>query len=539
MTTAVHGKASLAELLSADDASAETSTRDDRDKANTVDFGATLMSLIDPAVLQTNPVDSRTSSSSSSYPAHADGERTTDAAQAFDSNAAEEPTTFSHGAKDAVRAFDASTIEVESDVSQATTDSRATNVSKTTVSKTTVSKATRTLRPGSEAKPGTESRTHPTVKEVERRASKVGDDSFAALFDHRTSPIRRAEAATDASGLPQTDAHAITRADVADVAAGTPRDVRAGRPPEQPIEASLLARAGVAATIDSPVPDSDITLDFRKQPFSLQATDDAAATPSAQKKAPDNFAKVVNPAQVRADTDLKATSTPPTIDSPHMRASRASGGTSSALSAQNENSNSMNSSVPKIAQQIFANLIPGATASSAPQVSQTQMDALAQLTPQDQRTRSVNSKEPSSQLSDAASLANDPAHGANAQPVARTAEAAAIRLNPDVTPVREPSHSVNITVQLRGQTAQASVREHAGAVDVKILTPSAASAQRISSEMDGMRRNFDAAGIKLGHSEISYQQGDGGGQGREGYQPRAQNQSDNGKEVFIMNEVAR
>ena len=97
---------------------------------------------------------------------------------------------------------------------------------------------------------------------------------------------------------------------------------------------------------------------------------------------------------------------------------------------------------------------------------------------------------------------------------------------------------MSITVQLAsGQTAQASVRERAGAVDVKILTPTAASAQRVSSEMDGMRQNLDAAGITLGHSEISYQQGEGGRQGDEGYQPPAQNQSANGKEVFIMNEV--
>jgi flagellar hook-length control protein FliK len=88
-----------------------------------------------------------------------------------------------------------------------------------------------------------------------------------------------------------------------------------------------------------------------------------------------------------------------------------------------------------------------------------------------------------------------------------------------------------------GQTAQASVRERAGTVEVKILTPTAASAQRVSAEMDGMRQNLDAAGIKLGHAEISYQQGDGGRQGQEGYRPAAQNQSADGKEVFIMNEV--
>ena len=200
----------------------------------------------------------------------------------------------------------------------------------------------------------------------------------------------------------------------------------------------------------------------------------------------------------------------------------------------------MNPADPKNTQQTFGKLAADATTSSTTTAtSQTQMDAVAQSAPQDERTR-TNTKDTPSQPTEASNLANDSAHSADAQPIAQTAEAAAIRLNPDVSP-RDPARTVSITVQLAsGQTAQASVREHAGAVDVKIVTPTAASAQRVSSEMDGMRQNLDAAGIKLGHSEVSYQQGDGSGrQGREGYQPPAQNQAANGKEVFIMNEVVQ
>ncbi len=198
----------------------------------------------------------------------------------------------------------------------------------------------------------------------------------------------------------------------------------------------------------------------------------------------------------------------------------------------------MNPTDPKITQQIFAKLAADPTTSSAQWPSQTQTDSVAQIAPQDQRARNGNAKETSSQPTDASGLANNSAHGADTQPASPTPEVAAIRLTPQVTSPSESSRTVSITVQLAsGQTAQASVSERAGAVDVKIVTPTAASAQRVSSEMDNMRQNFDAAGIKLGHSEISYQQGDGGGQGHEGYRPPAQNQSANGKEVFVMNEV--
>jgi flagellar hook-length control protein FliK len=198
----------------------------------------------------------------------------------------------------------------------------------------------------------------------------------------------------------------------------------------------------------------------------------------------------------------------------------------------------MNPADPKITQPTSTTPAADATTSSVQQAAQKQIDALAQVAPQDQRARTTNIKDTSSQPAEVSSLANDSAAIANAQPAARAPEVAAIRLTPEVTPASESSRTVSITVQLAsGQTAQASVSERAGTVDVKIVTPTAASAQRVSSEMDGMRQNLDAAGIKLGQAEISYQRGEGGGHGREEYQPPAQQQSANGKEVFIMNEV--
>lgn len=168
---------------------------------------------------------------------------------------------------------------------------------------------------------------------------------------------------------------------------------------------------------------------------------------------------------------------------------------------------------------------------------QNSFDAIASTTPQSQRIR-MNPKNPGRQPSDAPGLAFDASSRVDAKPVARSQEVTGIRMTTEASAPREPAHAVSLTVHLAdGQTAQASVRERAGAVDVKILTPTAASAERVSSEMNGMRQNLDAAGIRLGHSEVSYQGGDGGHHGhRDGYRPPTENPS-GGKDVFIMSEV--
>jgi hypothetical protein len=102
----------------------------------------------------------------------------------------------------------------------------------------------------------------------------------------------------------------------------------------------------------------------------------------------------------------------------------------------------------------------------------------------------------------------------------------------------ESGRAANLTVQLSdGQTARAIIRERDGAVDVKIVTSNSATAERVSGEIDSMRQNFDAAGLRLGHSEVSYQNGRGdSGRGREQYQRQSQaEQSSN--EVFTLSEV--
>jgi hypothetical protein len=191
-----------------------------------------------------------------------------------------------------------------------------------------------------------------------------------------------------------------------------------------------------------------------------------------------------------------------------------------------------------IAEARFASAQPSGqfttnTAAGAPNMSATGA-VIAMLL---QHDRTIISKEAAAQTLDSPGVPNDSSPGVQAPPAAaHPGEVAALRPSPDLS--AEAARSVSITIALAsGQTAQATVRERAGAVDVKILTPTAASAQRVTSEMDGLRQNFDTAGIKLGQADISYQQGDGAGQEREEYRPPQSQPPANSKEIFLLDEV--
>jgi flagellar hook-length control protein FliK len=73
---------------------------------------------------------------------------------------------------------------------------------------------------------------------------------------------------------------------------------------------------------------------------------------------------------------------------------------------------------------------------------------------------------------------------------------------------------------------------------VKIVTPSSTSAQRVSSEIDTMRHNLDAAGMRLGQTEVSYQPGGNGGRGGNQYQrPPQADTSTTDEQIFSISEV--
>ncbi len=121
-----------------------------------------------------------------------------------------------------------------------------------------------------------------------------------------------------------------------------------------------------------------------------------------------------------------------------------------------------------------------------------------------------------------------------------TTESAPIRQPQDLRTQLEGARVADVTVQLAdGQTAHATVRERAGSIEVKIVTSSDASAQRVSSEVDTMRQNLDAAGLRLGQAEVSYQQNDTGRRDGQGQEPRPPQDAPNKDgSIFTLSEVA-
>ena len=471
MNASVHGKSSLAEMLMADVATAEKRGADDRDKTNTVDFGATLMSLVDPgavtphALLDSTPDDALASSSA------------TDANSSRHRAAAD-----SRWRDDVTSRWSFDDADASSDEgTEALADQPAASTAKTELT------------------------SHRTI-------------SFARYLDDQQEADRREAVAT----TPTPNA-------------ATERTANASRDLDIPTMATPAATT-LDDTIETPVPDRDIMAEIRKQPFAVTPSDDAAditsVTPGASKE---SFANAVNPAPSDAPTDQAASVKPHPVAPDASRNPRPDDGTSPALTSSFA-AVTMKSSSATSAQAITEAIAPTAGAASVQAASQKMSDAMMQLAPQQQRTRTDDTKDTPTQPSPATNVSGD-ASRADAQPPSHPPAVAPIRLNADVAPVRDTAHNVNLTVQLSaGQSAQANVRERAGAVDVKIVTPSQSSAQRVSSELDSMRQNFDAAGIKLGHAEVSYQQGDGR-QGGERYRPPAQQQSTDRKEAFIVNEV--
>ncbi len=124
--------------------------------------------------------------------------------------------------------------------------------------------------------------------------------------------------------------------------------------------------------------------------------------------------------------------------------------------------------------------------------------------------------------------------------IGRTTESVPIRQAQDSRTQLEGARVADVTVQLAdGQTAHATVRERAGSIEVKIVTSSNASAQRVSSELDTMRQNLDAAGLRLGQAEVSYQQGDSGHRDGQKQDPRPpQEASNKDGSIFTLSEVA-
>ena len=370
--------------------------------------------------------------------------------------------------------------------------------------------------------------------------------AVTALYDNRRLAVDPDHFVADEPGSNQVE---TAVSDVSDARAGSHPSPASSSAPSSAARAddvgplaAMVATQVVTPAGDARVPDQDTTDDFRKQPFSLGVVNEATSTPSAiLTLSQSNSSNDAAPAQTNVDAGILVAPLSHHTEVTHTEVNPAHDGTSPALSSQGASSglDTMTTANQKQTSSTSAYAPTDAAASSAQPAARPQLEGVAPIGPQDPYARGANPKEavPVPTIG-ATNVPSDPAGSAQTQPAAQAPEAAAIRQAPEVSAASAPAHSVNITVQLaNGQAAQASVREHAGTVDVRISTPSAASAQRVSSEIDGMRQNLKAAGMSLGRSEVSYQQGDGGSQRREQYGTPEQKRSADEKDIFVMNEV--
>jgi hypothetical protein len=105
-------------------------------------------------------------------------------------------------------------------------------------------------------------------------------------------------------------------------------------------------------------------------------------------------------------------------------------------------------------------------------------------------------------------------------------------------PARSQSADLKVTLD-GGGTAHVSIRERAGEVDVRIIAPTAQSAQRIEHEVSALGRVFPAQGLRLRSAEVTARGANGGdGGGGANTFDRSGQQKDRAQgEIFIVDEV--
>jgi hypothetical protein len=558
MNTAVHEKASVAEMLLADSAAEGKRFESDRDATDAVDFGATLTGLIarTPSARHSNGGNLTASSAAAgTLKENAD-------ASTFGVDAADERGQVSTTLAPKVGATARKALQVLKDGAQISTSRIPQDDSRTTTSRS------KSVAAQPDNHPGVSPSMNPSSAETKDRTSIQADPS-PIHNNHKSAPAKDASRPildqlakgeeaprstasatakiTDLAGTSPTEASdsaalapvPMKTTDLAKVAGSTRIDAELSRPVTMTPLVDNAAHLHVDPVADgtSSAPSTQDSngaamthlldrADSASTPKELNQSDDDATASSAEssksvQSTSDSASQAVESSQ---PSQLSGSSQPPESS----QTSQSSQSSQSSRSSQSSQS-------------------PGASkswqSSQFWRDSQTRIEALDGGVALTRRGRGIESTEPASTTADPANLQNAATPGVDAHAPASAPAVAAIRLTPEIASASESSRNVNLTIPLEsGQTAQASVRERAGAVDVRISTPTAASAQRVSGEIDSLRQNLDAAGIRLGHAEVSYQPGSGGGQdrgsnNRETYQPPAAKPSVNSKEVFVMNEV--
>ena len=132
-------------------------------------------------------------------------------------------------------------------------------------------------------------------------------------------------------------------------------------------------------------------------------------------------------------------------------------------------------------------------------------------------------------------MTKGPAESGTSAPQATASVAPTLRTF--ATPASD-ARIANLTIDLAsGQTTHATVREHSGAVDVRIVASSQQNAQVISSELPALRRALDAAGMQLKAADVSHQGGGQGGRDGQQQENRSPHSQSGDTTTFAIEEV--
>ncbi len=381
-----------------------------------------------------------------------------------------------------------------------------------------------------------------SASEAANGAAGIESVASSTASPHETRPDLLAKDSVDATASPANEAFpSAVAADASANATHTDKPVREMAPigsPEVQREASVVSTSNPVTTQPDALPlTSQLPANSPSPRQPTRSADDARANSPYDNSS--LFATDAHLTTVSEDRQVGAS--PALNDSASSHPKSLDEETSRPVSAVLETGPTLSDSAEAGAHQSRYSTMETANdaTSLSPQTTGTPVSANAQAEPDRPQSYTTVKQGDKTYTPGVGGTSDGVFRSDDAPAPGRGAESAPVSLVQEVSSLIESGRVANLKVELaNGQTANATVRERAGSIDVKIVTPTSESAQRVSSEIDTMRQNLDAAGMRLGEAEVSYQPGGNGGRGGNGYQrPPQQDTSTKDEQIFSISEV--
>lgn len=235
-------------------------------------------------------------------------------------------------------------------------------------------------------------------------------------------------------------------------------------------------------------------------PATLQAPTDQVATDSAQ-----SAQSWKSPSKAHITASTSANPAPEQQPAEDQQLAHSPADSPSGVSLKIKSSSQNNSSQQTVTAQPNDAPVRQANQASAQTLDQAVAQAIKPA---------LQKEQPGQPQPDAAAGTNlasvTGAHSGPAQSQAGDTRAVTATPVASVTPIAHAPETAiqrvaNLKVDLNDAgTAHATIRERAGEVDVKIVTPDSDSARNLANQVNALRRSLDGAGLKLRNAEVVY-----------------------------------